>query len=183
VRRCVAYLMFFALAIALVGSVKGQDSGQNKVEFIKYPVPGSEDATGEIQTPEDRELLNDFYQSRVQEQLHQAVMTNDAAKFAPLLADQMTWVSERFGKGIILTKAQVLDDFRSSTLHVNTQTHNHVRLVVVGSTTIVVTGMSYSNLTYQGKVSKGPRMFAEVWVKLDGRWQMVAHHVSDVERM
>src|ERR1700680_3242367 len=111
-RRCAVTFLFGALTFALVGSVKGQDSSsQKKMEYVKYPVSGSEDATGEIQTVEDRELLNDFYQSKVQEQLHQAVVTNDAAKFDPLLADQMTWIAERFGKGIILTKAQVLDDF------------------------------------------------------------------------
>jgi hypothetical protein len=176
-------LLLVVLAFAVVGMIRGQDSGQMKVEFIKYPLSGSEGATGEIHTADDRELLNDFYQSKVQEQFHEAVITNDPAKFDPLLAPQMTWISERFGKGVTLTKKQVLDDFRSGNLHVNTRAHKQVRFVVVGNLTVTVTGMSYSTLVYQGKLSEGPRMFAEVWVKLDGRWQMVAHHVSDVARM
>lgn len=179
-RQRILLALFVAVTMTLVGSAHGQGAGEKKGEFVKYPVAGSEDAVGEVQTPKDREILDDFYRSKVQEQLHEAVMTNDPDKFSPLLADQMTWTSERSGKGIMLRKEQVLDDFRSGTLHASTHTHNHVRLVVVGSTTIVVSGMSSSTLSYQGKVSNGPRMFAQVWVKLGGRWQMVAHHVSDV---
>jgi len=182
-RTSFAHILLFVLGFAPIASVRAQDSSQKKIEFMKYPVAGSDDATGEIQTPEDRELLDDFYRSKVQEQLHQAAITNDADKFDSLLAPRMTWIAERFGKGVTLTKAQVLDDLRSGNLHVNTQSHSHVRLVVIGNSTVAVTGISYSKLIYQGKISEGPRMFAEVWVRLGSTWQMVAHHVSDVAKM
>ena len=146
---------------------------------LKYPVPGSEDAVGNAETEQERKLLDDFYQSKVLEKLHQAVLANDAARFGELLADQVTWTSERFGKGITLNKAGILADLSSGNLHVDTHRHEHVRLVAIGDT-VLVSGLSTSTLHYQGKVSTGPRMSLQAWTKLDGRWQMIAHHVSDI---
>lgn len=167
------------LVVAWAGLANGQETAGTKREIVKYPVPGSQDAVAEPETKLERDILDDFYQSKVEETLHQAALTNDAAKFDRLLADQVTWTTERFGRGITLTKAQVLADFRSGTLHVDTHTHDHVRLVAFGST-VLVSGMSTSTLHYRGKVSNGPRMSLQAWTKLDGRWQMIAHHVSDI---
>lgn len=156
-----------------------QSSNGTKAETLKYPVPGSEDAVGNAETEQERKLLDDFYQSKVLEKLHQAILANDSAKFGNLLADQVTWTTERFGKGITLNKAEVLADLSSGILHVDTHRHEHVRLVAIGDT-VLVSGLSTSTLHYQGKVSTGPRMSLQAWTKLDGRWQMIAHHVSDI---
>ena len=168
------------MTVALVGFAKGQGTTDKKVELVKYPVPGSEDAVGEVESEEARKVLDDFHQSKVEEQLHQAALANDADKFDHLLADQVAWTTERFGKGIKLSKAQVLADIRSGYLHVNTHTHDHVLLVVFGGA-VVVSSISSSTLLYNGKVSNGPRLSMQTWAKLDGRWQMVAHAVNDVK--
>ena len=46
------------LAVALVGFVKG--TTEKKVEIVKYPLPGSEDTVGEVETKEARKVLDDF---------------------------------------------------------------------------------------------------------------------------
>ena len=76
-------LLFPLLPVVLVGLVEGQGGTEKKVEVVEYPVPGSEDAVGEVESKEARKVLDDFYQSKVQEELHQAALTNDAAKFDP----------------------------------------------------------------------------------------------------
>ena len=168
------------LAIALAGFANGQGSKDKKSELVKYSVPGWADAVGEVESEHDRKVLDDFYQCKAEEDLHQAALANDAAKFGHLLADQVTWTTERFGKGIKLSKAQVLADFRSGYLKVNTHTHDHVLLVPFGDY-VVVSSISTSTLSYAGKVSNGPRLSMQTWAKLDGRWQMVAHAVNDVK--
>ena len=168
------------LAVALAGSANGQGNTQKKAELVKYPVPGWDGAVGEVKSEHDRKVLDDFYQCKVEDDLHQAALANDAAKFDRLLADQVAWTTERFGKGIKLSKAQVLADFRSGYLHVNTHTHDHVLLVPFGDY-VVVSSISTSTLNYGGKVSNGPRLSMQTWAKLDGRWQMVAHAVNDVK--
>ena len=47
---------------------------------------------------------------------------------------------------------------------------------------MVVTGHSTSVLEYKGKLFDAPRLFTDVYVKMDGRWQLVVHHVSDLAK-
>jgi hypothetical protein len=173
-------LLLPLLAVALVGVAKGQGTTEKKVEIVKYPVPGSEDAVAEVKTEEARRVLDDFYHSGALEDLHQAAVKNDPAANDRLIADQVVWVAERLGVGESLTKAQVLADFGSGHLHMNSHTHDHVRLVAFGTNVVIATGRSTSVLHYGGKVDKGPRVFAEVWMKQDdGHWQMVEHVQAD----
>src|ERR1700688_3219233 len=88
------FLLLSLLAVALVGFVKGQGISQ-KIEIVKYPVPGSPDAAGEIKTEEQRKVLDDFYQSKILEKIDHAAVTNSASEQANLAADQCVWVSER----------------------------------------------------------------------------------------
>ena len=176
-------LLLPLLAVVLVGLVEGQGGTEKKVEVVKYPVPGSEDATGEVESKEARKVLDDFYQSKVQEELHQAALTNDEDALDRIIADQQVTNDERFGRGEILTKAQVLADLRNGRQHVDKHKHDHVRLVAFGGNTVVLTGRSTSTLHHDGKLSNGPRLLTEVWVKMDGRWQRVVHAMSDLDGM
>lgn len=167
------------LALALVNFVAGATG--KKVELVKYPVPGSEDAVGEVRTKEARKVLDDFYRSKVLADVDKASVTNDGDIFARLLAEREVINNERFGRGEILTKAQNVADFRSGRQHMSTHTHDHVRLIAFGENTVVVTGHSTSALHHDGKASNGSRLLTEVWVKQGGQWRMVLHCMSDIE--
>jgi hypothetical protein len=162
----------------LVGFVKGQGVIQ-KIEIVKYPVPGSPDAAGEIKTEEQRKVLEDFYQSKVLEKIDHAAVTNSASEQAGLAADQCVWVSERLGVGERLTRDQVEKDTENGHLKNSTHTHDHVRMVVFGNT-VVVSGRSTTVLHYGGKIDKGPRVLAEVFQKQpNGQWVMIEHVQAD----
>src|ERR1700676_4294512 len=146
------------IAIAFAGFLKGQGTTE-KIEIVKYPVPGSPDAAGEIKTEEQRKVLDDFYQSKVLEKLNDVALTNSDSGTDNLLADQVVWVSERLGIGERLTKDQVVADTGNSHLKMSTHTHDQVRMVAFGNT-VVVSGRSTSVLHYGDKIDKGPRVFA-----------------------
>jgi ketosteroid isomerase-like protein len=165
------------LAVALVGFVKG--TTEKKVEVVKYPIPGSEDTVGEVETKEARKVLDDFYRSKVTDEFAQAAKSNDAAAVVSLMPDQVVWVTERFGIGEKLTKAQVAASIVSGHDHMDKFKHDHIRLVAFGGNTVVVSGRSISNKHYEGKVFNGPRVFVVVWIKQGGRWHLVAHFVAD----
>lgn len=148
---------------------------------VKYPVPGSEDAVGVVSTEAERRVLDDFYNSKVLTLEYQAATNNDAGIFASLMDDRIVNNDERFGRGVILTKSAWVGNFSSGSHHHSTLHHDHVRLVVFGENTVVATGRSTSVLHYGGKLSPGPRLLTEVWVKLNGRWQMIVHAMSDLE--
>ena len=167
------------LAIPLVGFVGGAIENEKKVEVVKYPIPGSEDTVGEVETQEEREVLDDFYQSKVLDARAQAGRGNEVAAFGRSMADQAVRLSVRFGVGERLTKAQVLADLSSGHNHMDTLVHDHIHLVAFGKNTVVVSGRSTSANQYGGKAFKGPKIYEDVWVKLDGRWQLVEHFLAD----
>jgi hypothetical protein len=169
------------IAIAFVGLggfLTGQVTSERKVEILKYPLPGSEDTVGEVETKEARKALDDFYRSKVLQIGAEASPSNDVGARGRLMADHFIQVSERFGIGERLTKAQVLADTESGHMHMDHLKHDHIRLVAFGDNVVVVTGHSSSALHYNGKVDTADRVFGDTWVKLNGRWQQVEHCVA-----
>jgi len=94
VTRRILLLPWFAMAC--IGFVKGQ--GTTKIE---------EDPAGEAAIQEVRSVLTGY---------DQATKTGNADARAPLFNDQMLCVSERFGRGETLNKAEVMDLYRSGKL-------------------------------------------------------------------
>ena len=112
---------------------------------------------------------------KVDDAFNRAVLEKDIAALDQILANKLSWVA----RGDRLDKAQVLADFKSENLHFKSLTHDGLVLNVFGNT-VIVTGHSTSVLEYKGKLSTTPRLFTTVYMKLDGRWQLVALQVSDV---
>jgi hypothetical protein len=106
----------------------------------------------------------------------QAIMGKDTVTLNRLYAEGLAWL----GRGELLTKAQVISDFGSGTLRNNSFVHDQLHVKVYGDTA-VLTGHSTSELVFHGKVLGGPKRFTDVWVKIDGRWQLVAHSVIDAK--
>jgi hypothetical protein len=160
VTRRILLLPWFAMAC--IGFVKGQ--GTAKIE---------EDPAGEAAIHEVRDVLTGY---------DQATKTGNADARAPLFNDQMLCVSERFGRGETLNKAEVMDLYRSGKLKNISYAHDNIRLQAFGGNTVVMTGRSTTILRYKGKLSKGPRLFTFVFVKLNGQWQIAAQHISDIPK-
>jgi hypothetical protein len=172
-------LVLTAIALAcFVGFLAGQVTTEKKMEIVKYPLPGSEDTVGEVESKETRKVLDDIVQSKVLERDTQAGASNDVAARGRFLAGHFIEVSERFGTGERLTKAQLLADTEAGHMHMDHLKHDHIRLIAFGDNVVVVTGHSSSALHYNGKVDTADRVFGDTWVKLDGRWQQAIHCVS-----
>jgi Domain of unknown function (DUF4440) len=176
----VRQILLFSLLL-LASAVQGES--QNQVHTKRYQIAGAiQGATGEYETPAQLQLLDDFDQSKFLDKYDHALLTNDRAALNDMIADRVVWVSERFGKGEDLTKKGVLASFgQKKVISVAAHNRDHVLLRVFGNNTIVMTGNSTSVLTYQDKVSKSNRLFATVYMKLDGRWQCTVHTIMDYD--
>ena len=75
------------------------------------------------------------------------------------------------------TTAPIADDSR----FLAPMKHDDILIRVYGNT-VVLTGRSVGTFNYNGKVSEGPRRFTNVYVKKDGRWQLVAHQSTDTKK-
>jgi hypothetical protein len=164
--------------VGFAGFLMGQATTEGKVEVVKYPLPGSEDTVGEVKTAEQRKVLDDIVQSKVLEMEAQGGESNNIPTVRGFMADQAVKVTERFGIGERLTKAQVLAQIASTEMHTDHLKHDHIRLVAFGDNVVVVTGHSSTTLHYKGKLDTADRVFGETWVKLNGRWQEVVQCVA-----
>jgi len=145
-------LLLILLVVAWVGSV-GQGTAGDK-------------ADAEVQ----KEVL------KIDDEWHQSSLNGSTDAVGRILADDVAWTN---ANGEILTKAQVLDDFRSGRRKLHTLKHDDVLLHVYGNT-VVLTGRSTSTYRYKGKESVGARRWTSVYVKQDGAWRLVVHHVTPI---
>jgi ketosteroid isomerase-like protein len=130
--------------------------------------------SGEAADPEaiKREVL------KVEQEQDEAVAKSDVKVLDRIWADGLVYTTPT---GELVTKAQHLADFRSGVRKFDTMKHDNFHVRVYGDTA-VLTARSTSTLHYKGQVSVGPRVFTNVYVKMDGRWQLVSHHVTDVAK-
>jgi hypothetical protein len=113
---------------------------------------------------------------KVDEEFNETVKTKDRATLQRVLADDLSWVA----RGDLLNKVQVIADVLSENVHFKALTHDSIQVKIFGNTA-VVNGHSTSILEYKGKLFTAPSLFASVYMKLNGGWQMVAHQVSDLD--
>jgi ketosteroid isomerase-like protein len=106
-----------------------------------------------------------------------AEVKRDAAWFERTLTDDFTGVDGSTGKAT--TKAQNIKDLKQNTVDSASLSGVEVRLQ---GDTAVVTGLTHN----KGKDDKGAAFdrkirFTDVWVKRDGRWQVLSSQGTDVK--
>jgi uncharacterized protein (TIGR02246 family) len=108
-----------------------------------------------------------------------AIMQNDADTLEHIYAPDFAYVNQY---GELIPREKVLAGFRSAKAKFSTpMKHDDIHIRVYGDTA-VLTGRSTGTFNYNDKVSDGPRRFTNVYVKRDGRWQLVAHQSTNVAK-
>ena len=114
-------------------------------------------------------VLRQLDQERIQAQIGA-----DAAALDRLYAEDFIGIGP---SGTVRTKAQVIADFTSGSLRFQSITTDDVQWRVYGDTA-VETGRSTMIGQDRGKAVPRDNRFTRVWVKRQGRWQLVANHYS-----
>lgn len=135
---------------------------------------GVQSASGE--SPEVEKIKQEVLQ--VEREQDEAVAKSDTKVLDRIWADGLVYTTPT---GELVTKAHHLADFQSGVRKFDSMKHDNFQVRVYGDTA-VLTARSTSVLHYKGQVSAGPRVFTNVYVKMDGRWQLVSHHVTDVAK-
>jgi acetamidase/formamidase/ketosteroid isomerase-like protein len=99
----------------------------------------------------------------------------DVASLDTLLGTEWTVTH---GDGTIDTKAQYLADLRSGARKFFGDVKQDEFTVRVDGDTAIVAGISDSKVEYKGKPGGGPLRFTRVYMKRDGRWQMVVSQAT-----
>jgi ketosteroid isomerase-like protein len=104
----------------------------------------------------------------------QAQIGADAVALDRLYAEDFIGIGP---SGTVRTKAQVIADFTSGNLRFQSITTDDVQWRVYGDMA-VETGRSTMDGQDRGKAVPRDNRFTRVWVKRQGRWQLVANHYS-----
>jgi uncharacterized protein (TIGR02246 family) len=116
---------------------------------------------------------------QLEEVQDRAIMQNDADTLDHIYARDFAYLNQY---GELIPREKVLAGFRSAKAKFSTpMKHDDIQIRVYGNT-VVLTGRSTGTFHYNDKVSDGPRRFTNVYVKLDGRWQLVAHQSTNVAK-
>ena len=132
-------------------------------------VSGQEQGAIRDQKSIAEQVIRKLDNERIQAQIHA-----DVAALERIYADDFIGVGP---SGTVRTKPQVISDFTSGGLKFQSITTDEVQVRVYGNTA-VETGRSIMIGQDKNKVVPRDNRFTRVWVKLDGRWQLVANHYS-----
>lgn len=106
----------------------------------------------------------------------QAAARGDTAFLEQNTADDYSLITPR---GTLRTKAQMLADFKSGEVKLQTNDLDDLQVRVYGDTA-VVTGRSMQKGQAYGQDAAGQYRFTRVYVKKDGHWQSVAFQSTRV---
>jgi len=113
---------------------------------------------------------------KLEREIGQAWAKRDVASYDQILADDYTWTDF---DGIVWTKAQDLETLKSGEVVVTFYEVDDWKVRVYGDTA-VVTGRNTIKETWKGRDTSGQYRYTDTWVKLAGRWQLVASHTSKI---
>ena len=148
-------LPVFLMVVTMAGLVRSQRTAGNETDTV-------EETKKEVLKFEDERM--------------QAMQRGDTETLDRMFADEVAWTTPG---GELLTKAQVLANIKSQTQQYLTVNHDDRRLHVYGNT-VVLTVHSVSTARYKGNTFNYPRRFTNVYLKRDGRWQLIAHTPTPV---
>jgi ketosteroid isomerase-like protein len=115
---------------------------------------------------------------KLEEDRNQAILRNDTAALDRMTTDNYTLINQR---GELLTKAQILDGFKSAAIKFNSRELSDLNVRVYGNTA-VVTGRVTQKATENGKDTSGENRFTRVYVKEKGRWVSTAMQITAVAK-
>jgi uncharacterized protein (TIGR02246 family) len=143
-------LLVVAMMLALPALILCQTSGKNADKK-----GGDEQAV--------RQVLNE---------LAAALGKNDAAALERIYADGYVFVGDN---GMTMTKTERIAAFKSGELKYESISHEVVGIRFFGDTAVVMTRFT-SNFAPGSKIASGKFFTTSTFVKIKGRWQLVAAH-------
>jgi hypothetical protein len=182
------FVLIPLLAVVLVGVAKGQDNSEKETR-AKNDVAKKADP---MSLPVTRVISDDEVTSEKDKAAEKAALEvesqftgsfGDRKLLEPILAPGFIFLAEREGAGQWQDKAQTLAVRTGATQKFVNINPDHRIVVHVFGDTVILTGVSYTVLSYNGKLSKVTRQFMFVYGKQDdGRWLILSKCVADIPK-
>ena len=124
-------------------------------------------------TADVQQILKDRFREYTE-----ALTKRDLAALDTIWAEGYTFTN---GRGEFLTKKDRMENIKSGATQFDSINREDEEIRVFGNTA-VVTGRVVLKVVYSGKESSGPYRFINVWVKKQGRWQLVANQITSIAK-
>ena len=108
----------------------------------------------------------------------EALVKADGAALDRIQADD--WVMTSWD-GQTQTKAQSIEEIKSGVYQAASVNLDNLKVRTFGDVAVVTLGQTEKS-KYKGKESSGRYLYTDVWVKRNGKWQVVATHGTKVEQ-
>src|SRR5580692_801006 len=181
------FVLIPLLAVALAGFAKGQGTSEKETSAKeeaagKFVQPGTQEVTLVISDDEvtgEKDKAAEKSALEVESQFTGSF--GDRKLLDPILAPGFIFLAERWGQGYWQDKTQtLLVRTGPSPKEVNYKPDHRITVHVFGDT-VILTGVSYTILRYEGKLSKVTRQFMFVYGKQDdGRWLILGKCIADI---
>ena len=106
-----------------------------------------------------------------------ALVSGDVATLNRVLSDDLTYTSVA---GRVQSKAEIIADVKSGALKVTTADANDVKVRVYAGATAVLNYRSAARFVDNGQNIAGALQATSMYVKRDGRWQIVAQQLTRI---
>ena len=121
------------------------------------------------------DLEDDAPIAALEAELRAAQLTADVAALDRLIADDLLFTGP---DGVLATKADDLAAYRDGVMRVTAHEPQAMRVRRVGADVAVVALRARMTGSYAGTPFAGIARYTRVWAREDGRWRIVAGHVS-----
>jgi uncharacterized protein (TIGR02246 family) len=159
-------LLLMAIAVVMV-SVSSCDTSAGKATSSPTAAASLTPASTENVEQAVRQLDNERTQ---------AVLKSDTAFIERVYADDYVVIG---ANGSVRNKAQVIADFKSGALKLESYKDDELKVRVYGDTAIL-TGRSTGTTKDKGQEISGQFLFTRVYVNRNGQWRLATHHISKV---
>jgi ketosteroid isomerase-like protein len=105
-----------------------------------------------------------------EQEINDAVVKGDTSAFEKYFADDSLFTDPG---GMVMDKAQTIADFKSGNLKIESSKFEDMKVHVHGNAAVVTYGTT-DKAAYKGKDISGNYRWTDVFVKRNGRWQIVA---------
>jgi hypothetical protein len=177
------------LAVALAGFARGQGTSEQEISAKddaakNFVQPGTQEVTLVISDDEVTSAKDKAAEKAALEVESQFIGSfGDRKLLDPILAPGFIFLAERWGQGYWQDKTQTLLVRTGPTPKEVNYKPDHRIVVHVFGNTVILTGVSYTILRYNGKLSKVTRQFMFVYGKQDdGRWLILSKCIADIPK-
>jgi len=118
--------------------------------------------------------------TKASQEYTEMIRRRDAAAIERVLSEEYVLTTEN---GQVRNKAQELERVKNSPYKLESLEMSEQKVRIYGNNIAVETGkVNYKGADKDGKSHAGIERYTTVWIRRDGRWQIVADHLADVKQ-